>query len=559
MPRTPFDYRVGFLGCPVRTMPHWEREHLVALRDLGFNTIQLNVAWGSRPGAEALNLEDVVTLPPDLATELASQTPMLGDQSPETRQWRREELRRRIALCQELGLRTLFHFGAPYVGDRFIGDAPANCLLDGVTQPRCEALLRAFIEEFPGVDDIMVYTYDQHAWLCSEFGPCPRCTGKRLHRRLVPFLDSLAAIWREHSPKGRLWWEPWELSAGQVLACVQRVNPDGFGLALHCNIAEVMATFPGDRWLRNTVAVAADRGIPAVAEYWLGSPSEELEPFVAIPYPLVTLAGLRLLQGVPGLAGVKEYYGLLPDVHDPNLSATGLFLRDPNITDDAALEALGAEYGDAAPQMPAFWRLTSRAIELFPWETSWLIRALGRSNPAHATSAALIRGVPWHTPSWSSTRRSTFMVVDTADDPDPWLLEDVGLRCRMAADVIAQALHLGHDLYPNVPAQLRDHFTTTLNEMTQARRRMVAYAHHCRETNLCTVLRTLRSQGAEAPRELVAELLTILEADHANEGPDSNLADAIALCRRDLDAFLQTYFRPDPDQISLGYQSMTSR
>jgi hypothetical protein len=555
MPSTPFAYRIGFLGCPVRTMPHWERGWLERLRDLGFNTIQLNVAWGSRPGAEALNLEDLVEVPPDLA----GTNPMLGDQAPETRQWRREELRHRIALCRELGLRTVFHFGAPYVGDQFIGDAPANCLLDGRTARRCEGLLHEFARAFPGVDDLLVYTYDQHAWLCSEFGPCPRCTGKPLHQRVVPFLDSLSAIWREHSPSGRLWWEPWELSAGQVLACVQRVNPQGFGLALHCNIAEVMATFPGDRWLRNTVAVAADRGIPAVAEYWLGSPSEELEPFTAIPYPLVTLAGLRLLEGVPGLAGIKEYYGLLPDAPDPNLAVTGLFLGDGGLTDDAALKALAAEYGAAACGLPRFWRLTSRAIELFPWETSWLIRALGRSNPAHSTSAALVRGVPWHTPSWCSTRRSTFMVVDTDDSPDPWLLEDIGLRCGMAAEVLAEALGLGHELAPDVPPALRGHFDTTLAELAEARRRMYAYACHCRETNLCTVLRALREQQAEAPAELVAELLAVLEGDHASQGEASVLAGAIALLRQDLDAFLGAYFQPDPDRLSLGYQSMTSR
>ena len=94
------------------------------------------------------------------------------------------------------------------------GDGPPNCLMDQQVGRRHELLLEVFAREFPGVDDLLVYTYDQDAWLCSEFGPCPRCLGIPLHERLVPFLDCVAAKWRSLSPKGRVWWEPWELSAG---------------------------------------------------------------------------------------------------------------------------------------------------------------------------------------------------------------------------------------------------------------------------------------------------------------------------------------------------------
>ncbi len=547
------------MGCPVRTVPQWRRADLELLKALGFNTIQLNVAWGSRPGAEALNLEDVVALPPERQEDLAGATPMLGDQSPERREWRREEVRRRIALCRELGLRTIFHFGAPYVGDQFIGDAPANCLLDGRTVERCLLLLARFAEDFPGVDDILVYTYDQHAWLCSEFGPCPRCTGKPLHERVVPFLEALTASWRRFSPRGRLWWEPWELSAGQVLRCVETVRPEGFGLALHCNIAEVMATFPADRWLRNTVAAAAERGIPSLAEYWLGAATEELEPYTRIPHPLVTLRGLRLLASVEGLAGVKEYYGLLPDGDDPNLGATGLFFGNGDISEEEALGRLVAPYEAVAGAVSEYWRLASRGMELFPWETSWLIRALGRSDPAHSTSAALIRGVPWHTPSWSSTRRSVFMVVDTADPPDPWLLEDLQLRCEMAAGKMQEALQVAEGIRDRVPEDRAPGFRQGMAELQEARRRTLAYAYHARETNLATVMRELRRQRGEVPERACAEMLALLEADQANQGPGEPLATAIKLLKADVGRFLDTYFRPDADTISRGYNSLTSR
>ncbi|MGD0088424.1 MAG: hypothetical protein ABSE73_00730 [Planctomycetota bacterium] len=87
-------------------------------------------------------------------------------------------------------------------------------------------------------------------------GRSQRCLGVPLQERLAPFLNELARAWRRHSPQGRLWWEPWELSAGQVLRSVERLQPEGLGLALHSNIAEVMATLPVDRWFRNTCGLA---------------------------------------------------------------------------------------------------------------------------------------------------------------------------------------------------------------------------------------------------------------------------------------------------------------
>ena len=42
--------------------------------------------------------------------------------------------------------------------------------------------------------------------------------------------------------------------------------------------------------------------------------------------------------------------------------------------------------------MIRFWRLTSQGMELFPWETTWYIREIGRSRVDHSLSAATLRG-----------------------------------------------------------------------------------------------------------------------------------------------------------------------
>ena len=50
-------YRVGFLGVPNSLTPFemtmsvpWTRDTVGRLKDLGFNTVQLNVAWGRARG-----------------------------------------------------------------------------------------------------------------------------------------------------------------------------------------------------------------------------------------------------------------------------------------------------------------------------------------------------------------------------------------------------------------------------------------------------------------------------------------------------------------------------
>lgn len=562
------EHRVGFLGIPIcdngkKAWPvAWNEENLERLKALGFNTIQLNVAWGCRPADEPLNLEDVVELPEELARQYPQPVELQCDPSPERRLQRRADLRQRIELCQKAGLRTIFHFGAPYNAHCRFGDGPPNCISDENVIRRYELLLDRFAAEFPGVDDILLYTYDQDAWLCSEFGPCPACLGKPLHKRLVPFLDRFAAAWRKHSPQGRLWWEPWELSAGQVLACVQEVGVKSFGMAIHCNVAEVQATLPVDRWFKNTAALARERGIPVIGEYFIGGPSEELEPLVFLSHPLVILRGLKAMAAVPGITGIKEYFGLAPDKDDPNLAMAGLFFSNPEIDEQQALSKLAEPYDVAGEMMQEFWKLTSTGMELFPWDTSWYIRQIGRSVPAHSMSAAMLRGQQCHTPSWFSTRHAIFMKCDDSQ-PDPWMIEDVELRCRFAAERWAKALEIGKEALESVPEARKRGLADNLGDLERIHRRAVAYACHLRETNLATCMRWARQQGQSVPGQLVRQLHEVFYLDLQNalgeheQWPE--MQQAIELLASDVDAFLENYFCVGADERSKGIFSVTSR
>src|SRR5690242_6436243 len=84
----PPQLRNAIVGDPVHQVA-WTDEALEKIKAIGFNEVQINIAWGYRPFDEALNLNDVVTVPGDT-------------ESPKTAE-RRAELKRRVKLAQKHG------------------------------------------------------------------------------------------------------------------------------------------------------------------------------------------------------------------------------------------------------------------------------------------------------------------------------------------------------------------------------------------------------------------------------------------------------------------------
>ena len=546
-------YKVGFLGAPCDTSPEWNDANMQRMKELGFNTIQLNVAWGYRPGDNPLNMEDVVAVPDEFI--LPVDTTMLNENtgtrhvflhSPEKIAARADELRSRIALCKKYGMRTIFHFGAPYVAYP-AAEPLSQCISDGRTVERYKALIRKFHEEFPGVDDLLMYTYDQNAWLCSENGVCDKCFGRPLHERVSAFVNTLAATWRELNPGGRLWWEPWEISGGQTFAAMELLDTACVGLSLHSSITEVQLVLPADRWFKNMLTLASKHGIPVIGELWLGSATEETEPYTSIPTPLATLRALKAVNGAGKLAGIKEYYGNLPDREDVNLRMTAIFFDNPEIGEEEAMKLLAAPYGPAADEVREYWTLVSRAFELYPWDISWFAREVGKSNPCHALTAATLKGASWQTPSWQSNRRAAFMRTSETDYPHFWMLEDAQLRFKAAADCAAAALEAAGRVADKVPAEYSGNFRKGMEELAGMRQRMMAYVYHIRETNLCSMLRSKLAETGETDGALLQELNRILKEDNENQGGSDAMAEAIDMLEEAPEAFLEKYFRQYAD------------
>ncbi|MCI0159393.1 hypothetical protein KNO15_22045 [Leifsonia shinshuensis] len=579
--------RVAVLGTPSQPETDWSSERLRDLGRDGFTDVQVNIAWSYRPADEVLTLEDLV------AVEGAPESG--GRDGDDGRARRLAVVRKRTEAAHDAGLRTLLHLGLPYQGRAgFDGAALPQCVSDPATAERYDVALGDLAGRLPDLDDLLIYTYDQDAWLCSEFGDCPRCSGVPLHRRLPAFLASLAARWRRLRPHGRLWWEPWELSAGQALACIHALADVPIGLMVHSNVGEVISTGAADRFVRAAVAGAARAGLPIVVEVFLSSSNEEVEPWRHLPVPGVTLRQLRAVESLDGVAGIKEYFGLQADPFDVNALAAAAHFADPGAPDDRILELLAARF--ERPWLAGFWRVASEAYELYPWDASWFVRQLGRSEPVHALSAATVRGTQtaaseWDTPAWRSTRHAVFQRVDDSE-PHPWLLEDVQLRFQAAADRMTEAFALVPRSAVDVDATdpddlLAGHIRAQVSEVEGFITRTTAYACHLRATALAALL---RSAPPERIASLTDELRAVLRHDADNQvrelrrraaRPDdvappsalqiaerwvvpgrddlSAIVAAIALLDDDPVAFLDRYLLPQPGTADAGQFSVTSR
>jgi hypothetical protein len=554
-----YHFKVALLGNPSGYV-EWTDERLKALRDAGFNAIQLNIAWLSRPNDEALNLRDVVTLP--------------GDKEATRTAARRKELLARNEMARRHGFRTLFHFGTPYMWqnpetgevkvqspEAFNSNPPFFDSLNPKIVEREVALLREFRKAFPDVDDILIYTYDQDAWQASEFSHSKLSRGVPLHKRLPGYINAIHAEWRRGRAKDDvniLWWEPWELSAGQVFKCIPDLPRDNFGMMLHNNIAEVQLSRPVDVWFRNTARMCMRLGIPVVAEGFFGSANEEIQP-LSMPSPRLVDEELRAVASVDGVVGVKEYFGVVPDIGDLNLAMFTERVANPDAEPGELLKKITSRFGAQQQDMLRLLESLADALQFFPWDASWYARLAGTANIDHGWQGAAIRGQQVETPSWESTRRSHFMKTDDAQ-PHPFLLEDVQLRCEMAVHHLDEALAIAKKVGPQLSGADRAALEQITTHTETFRRVVRSYALHIRESNVAMMLRGDLESSRPLSAHLVAEMKQLLADDVDNQGGKGKVVEMQALFDKDPAAFVKQQLLPSPKDIrEKGIFTLTTR
>ncbi len=511
----PFKYKIAIVGNPSDPDMRYDSSQMQALKDLGFNTLQLNIAWGARPADEPLNLEDILYVegvgdPAKVAERLAN-------------------IKERARIAKQWGFRTLFHFGAPRVDSLYKILTPE--LIDVATEKnsiqkkeivdKYVSLLKRLKEEIPELDDIEVYTFDQEAWIGNEFGNGPTDRDIPLAERLPNFLKVLADTWRDVSPEGMVWWEPWEISAGQIYAMIPSLPTENFGLFLHSNIAEVQLSRPVDVWFKNTVRLCAEREIPVVGEIFMASATEEVAPLTCIAAPRLVAEELDAVGRVPRIAGVKEYFGMVPDRYDPNLLMAAAKMRNLDVSTEQTLRELAEPYGAASEEVLAAWEASAVGLSVFPWDATWRFRSLPINLSGievfHKWDVAHIEGEVAPSPSWKSTRRSLFMTTES-ESLDPWFFEDIELRCATSSEKLLKAIK--H--YKNAMEQVQEEpYVSYLNEnkeqLAVLEQMVTAIRCYCREANLTYLMRKHVEAGNQIPQDLIRRFEAIMQIDMVNQ------------------------------------------
>lgn len=255
--------------------------------------------------------------------------------------------------------------------------------------------------------------------------------------------------------------------------------------------------------------------MPVVGEVFLASATEEVQPF-AIPVPRLVHQELAALRSVAGVVGVKEYFGLLPDRIDPNLEMAGQVFAAPDIGVDEAGTRIAAAYGEGKEDVLGLWAAAADGVELFPWDVSWKLRHIGWRAAWHEWTGYRLAGHLVDSPSWCSTRRAHFMTTEN-DVLHPWFYEDMGLRCGLSADRLAEAIRHGEHSIGRVPAGLRAAVEAWVRDLRGLRQAVRSYQCHILATLAAGHIREASASGGAVPPAQIDRLRELLRLDAVNQ------------------------------------------
>ena len=516
-----YKYFIGIVGNPSSPDISWSDDELTKIKALGVNMVQLSIAWGGKPANEVLNLED-------LDAE------------------QRAKFAFRIKQAKKHGLRTIAHFGVP----RMLNYSPVRpaCIMDPAVREKYAGLVSDFMTSFPEVDDILIYTYDQQAWICSEFGPCPRCSGLPLHERLPGFINLLNATMQKHRSNTTLWWKPWELSKGQTVAILDGVNPEHFGLMLNPSSSNEVypfndRSFKSDLGVKRLVRMALERNIPVVGEFdhTLYKPLYLIEDY----FPRLVYEQMRGWKEMEGVVGIKEYYGFSPVTFSVNADMLKAWINSPDAPLGHLLQEVAAPYGEkAAPLMIQAWEYVAQSVEAYPWDTTYLIGPMGldrHRDGSHSWEPVSIIGTTWQTPIWQANRRANFMLTQE-HKAHPWLFEDAGLRLEDSAALAYKAIEF-FDKAAALDGPQVDDIKLQRESVGKVARALRGKSLH--------FLQTLAAQDARMvqydPKQFalaVKRLDKLLAKDVENQGRDADVAQKLAEFQKDPITWLQANLNP---------------
>lgn len=439
MPGNPSFYENG--------LQDYSTEGLQKLKEAGVNTIFLNLAW-SRPHIDAVTLEHVA---------VSKSYPLTSDEM--FVKANREKLRQRATNAKALGLKTMLLTGIPQYFDysklpesyqvlmgaknsTIDSTASVTCVESEETVKMYQELLSDLLIHVPDIDGILIYTYDELAEICDEDSDCPRCKGIPQEKRIAKFLNAFYDYAKQLKPDFSLWWEPWELSWSQVYGTLEMLNHE-IAVVCHSNLHEVYFVNHPDLWFRSIAALCQEQNRNMVGELFMGGTGEDLGFTAMYPCPRLVFEQIRFTSALPGVTGIKEYYGICPQYMSINEKVMSACLKGEE-NYDAIIRQLAGEYTQQQELLSKFWSLTSRALELLPWEISWVMRFYNYPpyDPSYwgKVSFGNMMKTPWNTPSWFSNRRSYYMISDDTRNLTDAYCKDILKRFCKCVQLMEEAV-----------------------------------------------------------------------------------------------------------------------
>ena len=450
----------GMIGNPDFPTIEWSDEQLQTLKDMGMNYVQMNIAWSNEPGGEPLNLEH------------------MNDEMIRTFQYRVRQL-------EKFGMKGMPHFGLPrlkmtkHVGNLTPYMTPA-CIQEPETFDTNWAMMEKLMKACPEIDDYMIYTYDQHAWLCSEFGNCPKCSGIPLDERLPEFINRFKENMKKLNPKVIFWWQPWELSLGQIIENLYKIEPGNFGLMLNTSGTESYFNNLDNYWIRCIGRVAEELQIPIIGEIQTAGSGVGGVPLQRVSCPTLVKRQIDIVKKLPTFVGIKEHYGYVFEMFSSNMLFLTEYLKDTEADVDMLLERTAAHYGEeTVPYLVEAWKLSEAAIDFIPFEFTYSYSNICGYEPDHNFDAPKVPGVHADTPAWESDRRAFFMITHDMEY-HPWALENAALKFKQAGTRFQKCCDLMEKAL-EVCTKRKEDLAATVSDMKQMKKAAFGQYYYFKE------------------------------------------------------------------------------
>jgi len=527
-----FKYKVGMVGDPILPEVEWSDEQMALLKDMGMNFAQLNIAWDSRPKNEPLNLDD-------MTDEVVA------------------VFKKRVAVLKKFSMKGMLHFGLPKV--KVLGHeanitqyiTPA-CIMEKETLVDNTVMMEKLMYALPDVDEYMFYTYDQHAWLCSEFGNCPNCAGVSLDKRLPQFINQFKAAAAKINPGFIFWWQPWELSLGQICETLNGIEPANFGLMLNTGGAESYFNNLDNYWIRCISVIAAEKNVPIIGEIQTAGSGVGAVPLSSFPCPTLVYRQISIVRRLPTFVGIKEHFGYPFSKTSCNMLFSGEYLKDTEASLEELLRRTAAYYGDkATPYLVEAWTKAEQAYDFIPFAFTYLYSNIAGYPLKHDFNVPKVEGVYADTPAWESDRRAYFLNTHGVSY-HPWALEDAALRFKQSGTrfrechaLLTKALGFGSSRREDLERQCSD--------MLQMAKANLGQYYYFKEALLAFDARTALFQRDEDKFGLiVAEFEEILKLDMLNQGKDKSITEKHKEFLLDKKLFFHKNFKQDEKYFASG-------